>query len=570
MPGYQGYGYYPDPEEERRLREMDLTQDPEALAGSAGVRPPPTMDLTQDPVALQGSPDWQRMNQSRVDMRDELDNPPPSMDLTRDPAALNSPMLQRQMAQRAPQPPAAGLPMQGSLSSLLPQRDSQMDSRWRTAENNALDSSGYMGDQKYGLGEAVRDFAPMAIGGGLDILLNKGRGLGALAGAGMQANALQQKNRDAEADAAGKFALNSRDQREQMGNPELDAAYKQAQMQNWVAQQEAARGNLGLHTTQTDLRKTKQAYDLDPNNPEAAQRAGIVQQQSGVDVSGMSNKGQGALSGLLSGAQRLQNAGPIANAQNASDVAYAAPKAAQAQIGGEQGKNLAAGTTLDTRKQLGEVPEVDKNTQAFATAFAKDSDSAIKLMSAANGVWSSQRTDEGELPGFSRKETAAAMLPGGGNLLTADAKKNQQLKAAVEEFFSRDQSGAAISKSEQGKFLYELFGDPTTSAFDKEQALDNFMETIVKPSMRARASGNPKAANMVLSAAGLSLGDPQRGAAPPAAAKQYPNAQTREIPTPPSTRKAVQRPDGMFDVPNGKRPYSAQDVEVFRRAGLLQ
>jgi hypothetical protein len=214
MGGYQNYGYYPDPEEERRQREMDLTQDPEALAGIAGVRPP-TMDLTQDPEALQGSPDWQKFNQSRADMRGELDDPPPTMDMTRDPEALNSPLLRQQAAARPQPPAAAGMPSQGSLASLLPQRDPQMDSRWRTAENTALDRSGYMGNQPYGAGEAVRDFAPMAIGGTLDVLLNKGRGLksGAIIGAGMQANALQEKNRQGQAKNAGSFALQARDQR---------------------------------------------------------------------------------------------------------------------------------------------------------------------------------------------------------------------------------------------------------------------------------------------------------------------------------------------------------------------
>lgn len=230
MGGYQNYGYYPDPEEERRQREMDLTQDPEALAGIAGVRPP-TMDLTQDPEALQGSPDWQKFNQSRAYMRGELDDPPPTMDLTRDPEALNSPMLRQQAAARPQPPAAAGMPSQGSLASLLPQRDPQMDSRWRTAENTALDRSGYMGNQPYGAGEAVRDFAPMAIGGTLDILLNKGRGLGALSGAAMNANALQEKNRQEQAKNAGSFALQARDQRSSNSRANVAAQTEARQQQ---------------------------------------------------------------------------------------------------------------------------------------------------------------------------------------------------------------------------------------------------------------------------------------------------------------------------------------------------
>jgi hypothetical protein len=163
----------------------------------------------------------------------ERNSPPPSMDLTRDPEALNSPMLQQQMAQRAPQPPAAGMRSQGALASLLPQRDAEMDSRWRTAEQNALSRSGYGGNQSYGVGEAVRDFAPMAIGGALDIFLNKGRGLGALAGAGMQANAQTAANRQKEADAAGRFATSARDQRESVGRAQLGYATEQRQQEQF-------------------------------------------------------------------------------------------------------------------------------------------------------------------------------------------------------------------------------------------------------------------------------------------------------------------------------------------------
>lgn len=336
MPGYQGYGYYPDPEEERRLREMDLTQDPEAHAGTAGVRPPPpTMDLTQDPVALQGSPDWQRMNQSRVDMRDELDNPPPTMDLTRDPAALNSPMLRQQMAQRS-QPPAAGLPMQGSLSSLLPQRDAQMDSRWRTAENNALDSSGYMGDQKYGVGEAVRDFAPMAIGGGLDILLNKGRGVGAIAGAGMQANALQQKNRDAEAQSAGEFALNARNQRS--SNSRSDVA------------------------AQTEARQ-QQLYDLQ-NNPDNPQ---TVQMRDNLYAKFPSLRG--TLDGLTA-AQIKQNQGVVGMLSRSDFTPQLAQDAGEVAAGRQRGTNRAQDEHFPT--ELAQRTQIAGDSAAASTAATSD------------------------------------------------------------------------------------------------------------------------------------------------------------------------------------------------------
>lgn len=209
MPGYKSFGI-PDPEEERRrqLLEQQMTDELD--------NPPDEMDLTQDPEALRGAP--------------------PDMDLTKDPEALNSPMLRAQQARQQPPPAAAyggGMGGPGKLSSLLGQRDPEMDSRWRSAEQNALSRSGYAGNQQYGAGEAVRDFAPMAVGGALDIFLNKGRGLGALAGAGMQANALQEKNRQTMASDAGKFAATARDQRESQGRAQLGAITEQRQQQQF-------------------------------------------------------------------------------------------------------------------------------------------------------------------------------------------------------------------------------------------------------------------------------------------------------------------------------------------------
>jgi hypothetical protein len=209
MPGYKSFGI-PDPEEERRrqLLEQQMTDELD--------NPPDEMDLTQDPEALRGAP--------------------PDMDLTKDPEALDSPMLRAQQARQQPPPAAAyggGLGGPGKLSSLLGQRDPEMDSRWRSAEQNALSRSGYAGNQQYGAGEAVRDFAPMAVGGALDIFLNKGRGLGALAGAGMQANALQERNRQTMAADAGKFAATARDQREAQGRGQLSAVTELRQQQQF-------------------------------------------------------------------------------------------------------------------------------------------------------------------------------------------------------------------------------------------------------------------------------------------------------------------------------------------------
>lgn len=126
-------------------------------------------------------------------------------------------------------PPASGVPTQGALASLLQPPDPGMSGQWRQAEQTALGRSGFGQSPSYGAGEAVRDFAPMAVGGVLDILINKGRGLGALAGAGMQANAQEEKNRIQRQNQAGDFALSARHQRESARGQGLQMATEQRQ-----------------------------------------------------------------------------------------------------------------------------------------------------------------------------------------------------------------------------------------------------------------------------------------------------------------------------------------------------
>lgn len=263
----------------------------------------------------------------------------------------------RANAMQAPQAPQA-MPetLRPQLSALLP-RDDEMDYRWRNAEQAALDKSGYLGSQSYGVGEAVRDFAPLAIGGTLDVLLNKGRGLGVLTGAAMEANATEAVRRQKQAQAAGDFALSARDQRESTRNGPLDAAYKQAQIENWQAQDERARLNIENRGRNTDLRAVMQQYKLDPNNPEAVSKARLIQELSNVDMSGLSNAAQASLMSLLSGNQKLENAQPIAAAS------------AQGRIDTELA-NEPATTAAAARKA---AAEASARTRATASAERADS-----------------------------------------------------------------------------------------------------------------------------------------------------------------------------------------------------
>lgn len=111
----------------------------------------------------------------------------------------------------------------GDLSALLARPDPEMDAKWRQAEDLALRKS--QQGTTYGVAEGVRDFAPMGIGALLDILVNKGKGLGVLAAGGMQAIGQEQSRRDAAQKAAAAQALAIRQQRESGADRAIQAQH---------------------------------------------------------------------------------------------------------------------------------------------------------------------------------------------------------------------------------------------------------------------------------------------------------------------------------------------------------
>lgn len=127
-----------------------------------------------------------------------------------------------------------------TLSALLPKPDPDMDERWREAEQSALERS--QPNTEYGWAEGVRDFAPMAIGSLLDILVNKGRGLGTLAAGGMQALGDEQARRDALQKNAAAQALAIRQQRESGADRAINAEHamlRAAELEQRIAEMKA-------------------------------------------------------------------------------------------------------------------------------------------------------------------------------------------------------------------------------------------------------------------------------------------------------------------------------------------
>lgn len=154
-----------------------------------------------------------------------------------------------------------------SLAALLPKPDPQMDERWRAAENQALD---HATPEQYGAAEGVRDFAPMAVGSVLDILINKGKGLGALAAGGMQALSSESSRRDTARAQSAKEALAIKQQRDAGGDRMTNAYHallRGEELENRINEDRAQRGT---PEEQSELRRmTREKLGAETRNTTA-------------------------------------------------------------------------------------------------------------------------------------------------------------------------------------------------------------------------------------------------------------------------------------------------------------
>jgi hypothetical protein len=483
---------------------------------------------------------------------------------------------------------------QPQLSALLGQGPGNLDQRWLDAEGAALDRSGYGGGDEYGIGEGIRDFAPMAIGGALDILINKGKGLGALTAGGMQAISHENVRRDRSKQAAADDALAMKRQREAGGDPSLERAYKLAQMERWAKQGELGGENLEQRQLNTMMNQAKLAYQQDPNNPQAIAMVAKVKELTGVDLAGLGNQAAGRVMPIVGREQGANLAGPMQDARNRSDLAFAGPTATAKEIGSARGELEAAPTQLAANTALGKVPEREVRDETFTTQFAKDNEAPIKVGLALQAIMSKSQ-DGQPAPGLDPVSRLGSKVPGATQLFpetfTQDVQEVLQNLDLAEEAYSRDQSGAAIGVKEAAKFLRQVIGSPLAKAEDVQAAIGRFAQRN-NEYLSARAAANPKAAGSVFEAAGLNIGGAPKP--PPAAgggsrANYGPDAghpsnlgntgdgrRPPPIPplAPPDPRggegkpQAIKRPDGAYDIDG--ETYTEDEVQRLMRKGLIQ
>lgn len=442
------------------------------------------------------------------------------------------------MAAAAPSMARSEGPMRPTMASLLPQPDAELDARWRDAETSALDRAQ---PESFGVAEGLRDFAPMAIGGTLDILLNKGRGLGELTAGGMQAIASENMRRDKAREQAGNYALRVKGQREAGGDRLIQA------------QHAALRGEgMDLERQQLELQRQKFAADQgDPEQQRRAKEAEIALRQS------QTNENEAS-------AYSKWTTDP-----NAIDAETQARLKQQREMHGEDLAERRAGRA-ETAAYRGEMAEGRKDAAATRAAVEKDKRDTRD----ATAFLDKTKPDRAMAAGIQAVEPIidnpkyATDLPGRGMFdqnvpswvahpfdsqarADSDTIKSQAGEAYV--YFRNKISGAAFGKAEDEDYR-AIKG---LSKGGTEQEFRNAMarwKTALQNDLKARVSVSPEANRQALDAQGLgawTYGNepPPAAAEPPPASGYNPDTNGLADPNDPNTLEVTGRP-GVRNTPD--------------------
>lgn len=230
----------------------------------------------------------------------------------------------------------------------MPRGLGELGDRWTAAEHGALDQSGLLGDEGYGVGEGLRDFIPLAAGLGLDLAFNKGRGAGRVAAGGMQAISDEESRRDRKKAQRTNEAIAIRRARQDEANASERGQDRELGWANYAQREE------------TNKRLAEmQKYKIDPNHPQAQAMLDFVKNQTGVDTSGLSTQQQGQVMPVAGRVQELTTA-PLRQAgvtRADLDVKHElAPRTAQDLA--DQGVTVEEGTRGSRMRTLGAERDV--------------------------------------------------------------------------------------------------------------------------------------------------------------------------------------------------------------------
>lgn len=381
-------------------------------------------------------------------------------------------------------PLSSDRPMSQRLQALLPQHDEELNARWRDAENKALDDAT---PETYGVAEGVRDFAPMAIGAGLDILINKGKGLGALTGAGMQALSSESKRRDTARAQAAKEALLIKQQREAGGDRMTNAMHALLRGDELGQQIAASKAKLGSEEEQAEARageRAKTAAETRNITAEAvereqfpgarvyleAMRTATGQQRADIEADYRRKK--------LEFDQKKLDADIEANKNKAAELKNAAEEKAANKRREEKTRNVNKfNAAAKDAMQLGVA------IQQLQPTMMKYNKKNLPLVGRLEGHLP---TDVAGYLGYDENDSIAI----------------DQARAAAHSFFSHDVTGAhsGLAETERNQLANGL--RPGGSEAEFRQGLNRARDAL-RRRLRQLASADPEAANEAIEAAGL-------------------------------------------------------------------
>lgn len=341
----------------------------------------------------------------------------------------------------------------------------------------------------------------------LDAMLNKGRNAGRIVGQLAQGDD-DYTNYQRRVRAAKDAAAIEASKRRGVLSPE-EQALREARLK--IAQE-----SLGLRKEQIEaqgdsleLRKEAQAVKNDPAHPitlsmiEKAYANGWAAPGTLDGMSWEQAKSQLNEAGRNAADIAMADAINADAANKAKGVAYAtmAPKIATASgisdatqanklelvAAGQEGK-IAAEDRADTREQ-------SKRGEDFMKWYSKEAEKDLAIAKLMDGI---DASPGGVAPGMA--ERFKTWLTDRG--ISADRVKPYMQKQMILELWARQQSGAAISDTEEVRFAKQAASDPTASE-EQINAAYEVMGDVISTWLRTKAAARPQEAGTVAQAAGL-------------------------------------------------------------------
>ncbi len=171
----------------------------------------------------------------------------------------------------------------------------------------------------------------------------------------------------------------------------------------------------------------------------------------------------------------------------------------ESRFAAQRGERLAQEGRAEERKVEGEEREEGRlqgrRAEDFAKSFAKERETELDIAGLIQDV---EDSPGGTPPGFFERFRNAITARG----IDPDRMEAWQAKQMILELWARGQTGAAISESEDGRFITQAGMDPAASR-EQVEAAYKVLTRLTRRRLRGYAASNPEAAQSVAGEYGL-------------------------------------------------------------------